>query len=476
MDVYAGVDWSQDKLVVLLGCEGQVKKLSVVRSLEGVAQVRRAAEELGGAGASLRVRLEGGDEELALAFFQAGAHVYVTDPKQARRFRESRCSSGAKDDFRDARALLDMQTSPSHRMAEWEPELDHTQSARELISGHEQVSHKVIRATNQLRALLVRMAPALNRALNDLTAGFALALLKRVSQRGMACMNKPEEWEAFCRRHRVRKATRPHLLGALVEPWAKQPEPVWRALALRLGHLVAEIQQLVKQQKVLRARMDVLTANIPEVKPVRRIQGIGGILAAGLVALGLVEPKVIANRDGLSLRCGTSPVLVQSGKSYQVRMRKGCPALGRKIAHLLAMQAIMRLGWAKAQYAWQKNRGKKHAAALRIVARSLLRVLEALVRKGEEYNEEQYIEGLQRHGVPWAKELEGVERENPDSGAPRKDPSPDRPRSGGTPGGAGVKAAKGAREAGRSEAESLESGEHGVRLAGAMKVQIRGMG
>jgi len=48
-------------------------------------------------------------------FHAAGASVHVVDPKQARRFGESLCSSQAKDAARDARTLAELGRSHAHR-------------------------------------------------------------------------------------------------------------------------------------------------------------------------------------------------------------------------------------------------------------------------------------------------------------------------------------------------------------------------
>ena len=69
------------------------------------------------------------------------------------------------------------------------------------------------------------------------------------------------------------------------------------------------------------------------------------------------------------------------------------------------MLAVQRLPWARARFAYDKARNKTAATIYRSVARSLLRVLTALVKTGEDYDDARYTQRLKAEGVPWAMQL-----------------------------------------------------------------------
>jgi len=62
--------------------------------------------------------------------------------------------------------------------------------------------------------------------------------------------------------------------------------------------------------------------------------------------------------------------------------------------------------WAKAMYDYKRGQGKSGATAFRCVARSVLRILSAMMREGIDYDDKRYLQALRDKGVPWAVGLE----------------------------------------------------------------------
>ncbi len=403
MLVQMGIDWARRESVARLRCGEKHRKLKVVRSLEGVDELMAAAQQLGGNDVGVEVSIEAGDAGLAAALHAREAVVYVQDAKQARRFAESLTSSGAKDDERDAETLLRMLDSSHHRIEAWEPPEALRETAGVLLDDHDDVLSKIQRATNQLREELVKVHPALERSLSQMWTQAALAVVEAVPtwQDGAALSEHDrEELLGRCRFHSKRRAA---IVSALAEPWVAMASEVRAAHAARVRRLVGELRQLRKQQADIDSAMDKLAERYTESTTLRSTPGIGVTLAISLLALGAVN-LAQGDRDDLAVWCGASPVKRQSGKSLNVvRMRKSAPVRGRRTSYLLAMQAMMRLKWAKAQYAYLRQHGKNHGTALRIIARSLLRLLAALLRTGEAYDETRYIKALQSKGVVWAQ-------------------------------------------------------------------------
>ncbi len=80
--------------------------------------------------------------------------------------------------------------------------------------------------------------------------------------------------------------------------------------------------------------------------------------------------------------------------------------MASKAAFALGAQAVRRLVWARAMYHDGRSRGQKHGTAIRRVARSLLRILCAMLRNGTSYDEAHYVRVLQAKGVEWAMSLQ----------------------------------------------------------------------
>jgi len=86
-------------------------------------------------------------------------------------------------------------------------------------------------------------------------------------------------------------------------------------------------------------------------------------------------------------------------------MRRTASSRGRATAYLLGRLASQQLGWAKARYAHDMANGKNAARSYRNIARSLLRILTAMLRTGEPYDDARYVAALKANGVEWAMDL-----------------------------------------------------------------------
>jgi len=118
------------------------------------------------------------------------------------------------------------------------------------------------------------------------------------------------------------------------------------------------------------------------------------------------------NRDTIALRMGASPVFVGSGKRRngepkgRVRMRKSAPPIGRRMSYLLCRMVAQHTRWGRAMYADAMERGQRAPSAYRRIARSMLRIVHAMLRDETLYDEEAYIERLKGKGVRWAQSID----------------------------------------------------------------------
>jgi transposase len=403
MLVQMGIDWARHDSVVVMQCGEKAVIRKIERGVAGVGKLLEEAHKLGGKDAQLEAAIEGGDSGLALALKTRGVAVYVFDAKQAKYFAKAHCSSGAKDDKRDARNMLAMLLSPDQRARGcWEPKKEQAELAGVLLDDHDDVQSKIQRVVNQLRATMVQTFPAMERALGDLESLSAWTILEAVPTWQDAAALDEVGRKELLGKCRFRGKRREAVAQALGECWVELPAGVAKALGGRIKRLVGELRHLVKQQDELDGALEDVAKTVPAAAHIQSMSGVGVLIALALLAL---DGQLLAggDRDDLALLCGAVPVLQQTGKGNgQIRMRKSAPARGRRTLFVLTMQAIRRLPWAKAQYKYLRGRGKTHGTAVRVVGRSLLRLLSALVRDGKPYDEARYLESLRTKGMVWA--------------------------------------------------------------------------
>lgn len=106
--------------------------------------------------------------------------------------------------------------------------------------------------------------------------------------------------------------------------------------------------------------------------------------------------SVKTNADSLAAFSGVAPVTKRSGKHCQVHRRFACPKYLRQTFHEYADSARIYCPWTKARYHILRDRGMKHHAALRKIARSWIRILYRVWKTREPFDCDRYIATLKR--------------------------------------------------------------------------------
>ena len=102
------------------------------------------------------------------------------------------------------------------------------------------------------------------------------------------------------------------------------------------------------------------------------------------------------NADSLAAFSGIAPVTKRSGKQCQVHRRFACPKYLRQTFHEFANSARLYCPWSKARYRMLRDRGMKHHAALRKIARSWIRILFRVWQTRVPFDCDRYIARLKQ--------------------------------------------------------------------------------
>lgn len=407
MEAYVGADWSTTKLAcaTAVGQETPRRIRGVGPSLEEVKGLVERVLLRHPDARQVHVLIEGGAPGWVRLLQSAGAVVHVVDPRQALKFAQSRRSSGAKSDGADAVSLVEMLRSPAHRPPET-PLTDDSEVIRRLGAAHEEASKDRTRACQRLRQILQEYMPLLSRAIPDLDREWVRRLLREI----------PTPWHAReLTQGRLRDVTprcrRRDLLWDAFQrtscPWLD--EPLAKLEAERVHHQLDLIELHDARIRTLNEQLDLETKDLMSRQTLESVDGIGLRQASELIAFAFSQP--LQHRDQAGILLGACPVFVGSGtlpsgeKKGYAHMRRAAPSRARRTTYLLGRLASQRLRWAKAMYADGRSRGQSAATTYRRIARSLLRILTSMIRKGEPYDEDRYIQALKSRGVSWAISL-----------------------------------------------------------------------
>jgi transposase len=328
------------------------------------------------------------------ALIKAGHPVIPIHPNVVNACRPRYRAAGGKSDPGDAYMLADVLRTDGHRFRPLSPMADEIKALRALVRGRDDLVAQRVALANQLRSLLEGFWPGAVAIFADIDSPIALAFVARyptpdsASRLGDQARAGGEKrlasflaQHAYCgRRSRGELLARLHaapkgLVG--VEADAKGE---------LVGVLAAVLERLVHAIAKLSARIEQAIADLPDGQIVMSFPRAGRICAAQILSeLGNVRER-FQTEDQLAAEAGVAPVTHASGKSRGVVFRWACNKNLRVAITCFADNSRHASGWAAGIYTRARDRGCKHAHAVRILARAWVRVLWRAWQDGEAYD------------------------------------------------------------------------------------------
>ena len=403
---FAGVDWgTRTHQACVLDWSGKaVGERAFAHGGEGLSALSDwlASFADGDAGA-VGVALETPRGPVTESLMERGFAVHSINPKQLDRFRDRHSPAGAKDDRRDAWVLASALRTDPHCLRRLTAAAAEVVELRERTRLAGELTRERTRLANRMREQLWRYYPQFLDAVGgDVASAFALALWRRLPNPGAGRKARESTLNKLLKRHGIRRIDAETLRLRLRAPSA--PLAPGSAVAAESHvRLVAKRLELANEQlSEARRRLDELLAGLASApgaadeasgdapgQPERHrdaavllsLPGVGATVAAALLS---EAPDALRNRDYHALRCicGVAPVTRRSGRSLLVVRRLAAHDRLRDAAYHWARVAAQRDPVSKAKYQALRQRGHRHARALRSVADRLLNVACAMLRDG----------------------------------------------------------------------------------------------
>lgn len=386
-----GIDWADAEHVycVLDEAGTTLQSGTVPHTPEGFDRLRATIHAYAASPAEVCVALETSHGPLVGMLLEQDFTVYAINPKAVDRHRERFRVAGAKSDLRDAWVLATLLRTDRALYRPLLPDSEVAQELRVLTRDRAELVRTRTMLTNQLIACLKEYFPEFLTLFGDLTRPVALAVLqeyptlerlRQVPSRRLATMLRQYRFP-----HSEAKAQKIH---ASLQHQTFHIAPVLVRTKARLAvTLVQQLTTLAREVDAYEAEIQRVLRTHPDGELYLSLPGAGALLAARMV--GELGDHRDRYPDAAAAQCeaGTAPITRASGTTRTVHVRRACIRPLRETMWQFAFCSLPRCPWAKQYYHQARQRGKRHAEAIRMLANVWLRIIMAMRRDQRPYEE-----------------------------------------------------------------------------------------
>ena len=237
----------------------------------------------------------------------------------------------------------------------------------------------------QLRAILDQWLPELSGVLKDLDLLWQRRLLEEFPlQQDLAAANT-RHLKAACGKLKMRQASLEAVVKVKAALAIAVPQARQEALRMRTRVLLETIGRLSDHIKEVDGKLRAAILKHSRREIFESLPSKGPFVTSTLMVLFSRQCENPALE--LSCLCGAAPVTVRSGKTCWIKRRKAFDrALSLGMSYF-ALNAIKAGGWAREYYDSKRAGGKRHFAALRCVQIRWIRIINALLKANQLYDE-----------------------------------------------------------------------------------------
>lgn len=397
--LFIGIDWADQKHdVYVISRDGKAFHQELKHSAEDidtwVAEMLKLAD-----GHPIAVMLEQSRGALVYALmFREDVLLYPVNPKQLARYRES-YPGGGKNDPSDAMYLARMLRERITTLTAWQPDDENTRLLAQLSEQRRRIVDGQTKLRQQLTALLKSYFPVVLELFGkDHQLPLLLGMLRRwpdprTLRRADRRLIRRVLSEHSIRNQEQQDAVMDRIRSAQL---LSRDEALITPSAMVVKLLAKQIHDARKMIKEFDAKIAEVMKQHPDAHLFTSLRGAGAALAPRLLCAFGSQKDRWEDADSLAAFSGIAPVTRKSGKQCHVYRRYACPKFLRQTFHEFADSARMYCPWTKARYRLLRDRGMKHHAALRKLARSWIRILFRVWKTRTPFDSDRYIATLQQ--------------------------------------------------------------------------------
>jgi transposase len=355
--------------------------------------------------------------------------LYPLNPAMVAKYRRAFHPSGTKTDPTDAALILDLLTLHRDKLTVLRPNDPLTRQLQILTRKRRDAVNLRTQVSNRLKDLLKQYFPLFLQVCGeDLFAPMACRLLLDYPSFDTLKQANPDTLRSFYVTHGSWKpAVIAHRLQLIrdAEPLTTDAAIIQPSVleATMLADLLLTVGEHITAFD--RAIADLFPQH-PDANIFTSLPGAGAVFAPRLLAAFGADRARFATAAQVQNTAGISPVTAASGTMRVVHWRPACSKFLRQTFQEYANESIRHSLWARAYYQIQRDRSKRHQAAIRALAFKWIRVIFACWQAHQPYNELRDMKALQQHHAPL---LEYLSKSDEVFGKPHTPSTPEKRRN-----------------------------------------------
>lgn len=399
---FVGIDWADAKHALCLQAAGSTTReaSSLDHTPEAIdAWVCTLRQRFGGHPVAICLELNKGPIVSALCKYEFLV-LFPVNPLTLARYREAFTPSRAKDDPTDAELQLELLLKHRDKLQPLQPQSPQMRALAQLVEARRRLVGDKVRITNRLTSALKNYFPHVLRWFEDKDTVIFCDFLSRWPTLKAVQLARRPTLETFFRDHHVRSAEviTQRLQAIKAATPLTTDEGIVTPNALLVQALVAQLRVTLQAIADFDHAIAQHAQHHPDFPLFQALPGAGPVFAPRLlVAFGEQRERYTAAAE-LQKYAGIAPVTERSGKQAWVHWRLQCPTFLRQTFVEWAAESIRHSFWAQVYYQQQRDRGKRHQAAVRALAFKWLRILYRCWQDRTLYDESVYLQALTHRG------------------------------------------------------------------------------
>lgn len=395
MQVYIGIDWSENKhdIVMMNEVGATIVRRTISHTPEGFLKLEATRQDLGVAPDECLVGLETA-HNLVIDFLWSHNYtqVYIIPPNVVKSTRGRYGQSGARTDQSDALLLADLLRTDRARLRPWHPDSLLTRQMRAKVSLINHLTRSVVRMSNRLRTVLLRYYPAALHVFSSLRTQIALEFIRAYPIPQAAAGLTFAEFQTFARQHGYRQPKKLPTCFARLQIAQPEATPetvlVFQDEAVQLATLLLGV---VQAKNAAQRELKVLFRQHPDHPIFDSLPGAGKLLAPALLVKFGDDRQRFPSPASVQALAGTCPVTDSSGKRRVVRFRRACDREFRNIAQQWAVASKSESLWASIYWEQVRPHCDSDSHAYRCLANRWLAIAWKLWQTRQPYDEAYHL-------------------------------------------------------------------------------------